>query len=463
MTPWDPRPGERPLEMTAPTTGTLPHPGLPGRTGPAHPPGATGGPGDADHPVPADGPAPRPDRSTAPRRSIDPVRLWRGCPWWARVLTVYGLARLGSAVLLLVAARTQVETVMTPQSPGYAHFVARMWDSNWYRGIAQDGYPDQLPIGLDGQPQQNAWAFFPLFPALARLLIWFTGQPWDVVAPGIALLAGAGAMLVIHRTIEVGCPLAVAARPGLPLATVAVVSTFPAAALLQTAYTEGLALLLVAVSLHLVVTRRYAWAAACLLLLGLTRAVALPMALVVLVHALGRRRAEDGLRPRTALALAGLGAVALVSGVLWQGICAWALGDASAYTRTQSAWRGGREVVPFLPWATAWQEIFGPRIWLLLVPAAIVIAVLVWSPGHRLLAPELQAWTVGYWLYLVAVVYPGSSVVRFALLAFPLGAAAVAIARSRWWVAGVILAGLGGQVVWVFTVWRFMPPMGWPP
>ena len=46
-----------------------------------------------------------------------------------------------------------------------------MFDGSWYRNVAENGYPAELPRGEDGLVQQNAWAFFPLFPMLARGLM----------------------------------------------------------------------------------------------------------------------------------------------------------------------------------------------------------------------------------------------------------------------------------------------------
>src|SRR5665647_1444525 len=120
-------------------------------------------------------------------------------PWWVQVLVVYWGARLVSAVVLLLVARTQAANLWTPQAPSYAQYTGLMWDASWYREIAEGGYPDMLPTGSDGRVLQSAWAFFPLFPALARALMAVTGAPWQVVAPTLALVAGTGAALVVHQ------------------------------------------------------------------------------------------------------------------------------------------------------------------------------------------------------------------------------------------------------------------------
>ncbi|WP_448631509.1 hypothetical protein [Cellulomonas soli] len=257
-------------------------------------------------------------------------RTW---PWWAQALGVYLLARLVSALLLMVTAQSQVENYWTPAQPSYLQFTGLMWDATWYRGIAEGGYPDTLPRGADGLVQQNAWAFYPLFPLLARVLMALTRAPWQVVAPVLATVLGAAAAVVVHRLVERGAPRAVAARPGLPLASVGLLSVFPTAVVLQVAYTEALALLLIALALLLLVSRRYGWLVVVLLALGFTRAVALPMAAVIAVHAAARwresRRAGESWGPRTWLALLGVGAAAGVSGAAWPLLCGWATGRAT--------------------------------------------------------------------------------------------------------------------------------------
>ncbi|WP_286218230.1 hypothetical protein [Paraoerskovia sediminicola] len=93
----------------------------------------------------------------------------------------------------------------------------------------------------------------------------------------------------------------------------------------------------------------------------------------------------------------------------------------------------------------------------------LAFVAVVLSPVMRRLGPEMQAWTGAYLAYLVAVIPPGSSLVRFLLLAFPLAAALVGWTRSRLWLAAVLVAGVGGQVWWVWTFWQLVPPTGWPP
>lgn len=394
--------------------------------------------------------------------------------WWVQVLLVWLGARAFSAVVFLVVARSQAENPWTPAAPSYAQYTGLMWDASWYREIAERGYPAGLPTDAGGVTQ-NAWAFFPLFPTMVRGLMVVTGGPWEVLAPTLALLLGTVAALVVFLLLE-----AVVARGPLagtdvgrrlPLAGVAVLGLAGAAPVLQVAYTESLALLLLAGVLWCLVERQYLLAAVLLPALGLTRAVALPVLVAVVVHATARyRRARaDGtaLRPGEWSSLVGLAAVAGAAGVLWPAVVGLRTGTLDAYTQVQAAWRGRGEVVPVLPWIDV-ARFFAGDLWL---PALVVViglgVALVAGPSLRRLGPELWGWTAGYLGYLLVAIEPGTSLIRFLVLAFPAAAvlALRALAARHWRTAlALLLVGAAlSQVVWVATVWRLVPPSGWPP
>lgn len=403
------------------------------------------------------------------------ARLWqwsRTRPWWLQVLAVYAGARLATTVVFLWVASIQGPNAWTPAHPGYFPYVGFMFDGSWYRHIAENGYPSELPVDAAGKVQQNAWAFFPLFPLLARGLMELTRLPWEVVAPTLALVLGALAMLAIYRTVVLGAPRAVAARPGLPLATVALVSVFPTAAVLQTAYTEALALALIAGALLLLIRRSYVWMAAAVLALGFTRAVALPMAAIVVVHAFVRwRLARSGRDTFTWRSAVGVGTLALwcfASGLLWPAICGWVTGVSDGYLKTQEAWRGFPSVTPFYGWT------YVPRFWfgawavpVVVAGSLLVVATLVVPAAWRL-GNELHAWAAAYVVYIAAVVEPGSSLARFLLLAFPLGAVTAGVvtrpaAARRWWFVCVLLLMIGLQFLWVREMWQAASGPDWPP
>lgn len=396
------------------------------------------------------------------------TRTW---PWWVQVLAVHLLARAVSAAVLMAVAARQVENLWTPASPSYAEFTGLMWDADWYRVIAEQGYPGELPRA-DGRVLQNPWAFFPLFPVLAGGLVRLTGGPWHVVAPTLALVLGAAAMLLVHRTVALGLQQVPADLPpavvrALPLATVAVLTTSAAAPVLQVGYTESLALLLLAGTLWCLLRRRYLDAVPLVLALGLTRAVALPVTAAVLAHGVARWRGRDGWAVGDRVRLAVLAVVAAASGLLWPTITGLVTGEPDAYTLTQGAWRGRGEVVPLVPWLDVARWLFGPWGVLVLVAVAALAVALVAGPAAARLGPELRGWTAGYLAYLVLVLEPGTSLVRFLLLAYPAAAVVALLAlrsRAPRVALGLVLAaGLAGQVVWVWQLWRLVPPSGWPP
>lgn len=391
-------------------------------------------------------------------------------PWWAAVLLVALGARALSAVLLVLVAQGQEATPWGPAQPSYGVYTALFWDASWYRQIVEQGYPTALPLGPDGRVTQNALAFFPLYPALVKGVLAATGGTWVVVAPLVSVVASTVALLVVHQVVAHAVR---SARPMVrrraPLLTVALLATSAAAPVLQVAYTEAVALLGIAVGLWALQRERYAVAAVAVAALGLTRAVAAAFVLVVGVHAVTRwRAASRGGRPfpvRDRLAVAAVAVVAVVAAVAWPALVGWRTGVPDAYRLTQGAWRGRGEVVWLVPWLDVGRWLLG--WWAIPVLAVLAGALAAGLASRRLrsLGPELHAWTVGYALYLVVVVEPGTSLIRFALLAFP-AFAAVAVAAAgarRAWSVVLVAAGLAAQVAWVVWLWRLVPPAGWPP
>jgi len=394
------------------------------------------------------------------------------------VLLVWLGARALSAVCFLVVASTQAANPWTDAAPSYVRYTGLMWDASWYRDIAETGYPAGLPRGADGRVVQNAWAFFPLFPTLARGVMTLTGGSWEVVAPTLALVLGTAAALVVHMVVAAAVargPLAgtdVGRR--LPLAAVAVLGLAGAAPVLQVAYTESLALLLLAGVLWCLIERQYLLAAVLLPALGLSRAVALPVVVAVAGHAVARYRAarregDDGERlgPADWGAMAAVAASAVGSGLLWPLVVGLRTGSPGAYAEVQAAWRGRGEVVPILPWVDVARYVAGPW-WLVALVVVVGLGVLlVATRPLRMLGPELWGWTAGYLAYLFVAIEPGTSLVRFLVLAFPAAVVLALLAlRARRWraaLAVLLLAAAISQVAWVATVWRLVPPSGWPP
>ena len=158
----------------------------------------------------------------------------------AWLLAVYALTRVVSTTVLLVVMQHQVPSGMTGGDDvpvSYFPFTA-LWDGQWYQYIADNGYPSTLPITDSGKVGENPWAFYPVFPYLARAVMAVTGIGFPAVASTIALLCGFGAAVLMGLLLR--------GRIGDPAAylVVALWASFPASVTLQLAYTESLAMLL---------------------------------------------------------------------------------------------------------------------------------------------------------------------------------------------------------------------------
>lgn len=379
-------------------------------------------------------------------------------PGWAVALAVYALARFLSFLVLDRTARFQEASGWTGPQPSYLEF-AGIWDGDWYRRIAENGYPVPLPRDATGHPAQSEWAFYPAYPFLVRGVMAVLETSWETTAPIVSVVLGAAAVVVVHRLF------ARIAGEQAALGGVLLFSVFPSSPVLQLAYTESLALLALAAALYLLVTRRYVWAMPAVVLLGFSRAVALPFAAVVAGHAVARWRArsDDPFPPSQRVAVVVLGLVSAAAGVAWPVLVGLVHGDLFLYADIQSAWRGG-ETVWLRPWWSMSQFLLGQ--WAGPVALVLLLAgTAVWLSGRRAraLGPELLGWCVAYVLYLLVVVEPFTSLFRFLLLLFPLALVVATSVRSRGHLLTWAAAFVSLQVVWVVWLWRFSPPSDWPP
>ncbi|GAB3081820.1 hypothetical protein GCM10027053_53420 [Intrasporangium mesophilum] len=394
---------------------------------------------------------------------------WTFVGW---VLAIYAVARVITTTILLLVMQHQAPSGMTggdnvPVS--YFPFTA-LWDGQWYWRIADGGYPDILPITDSGKVGENQWAFYPLFPYLAKAGMSITGLSFPAVASTIALVCGFGAAVLMGLLLRerIGDPAA--------YVVVALWASFPASVTLQLAYTESLAMLLLVAYLYALSRERWLIATVIALLIGLSRPIALPLGLVTLVVVVMRWR-KRGERPvargeyaAMAAALVGCG----VAGFLWPAIAWWRTGVSSAYTDTMAAWRGYATVEPFVPWldkATYWLgPTWGP-FWLF--AAAVLLVVAVAGPWAGALGAELRTWSLAYPAYLAVVLDPFTSLWRYLLPLFPvlpiLIGAGWADRRGNSWprllIIGVPLLVLCvlGQYWWTDVLWRFIPPSDYPP
>jgi len=381
-----------------------------------------------------------------------------------RVLAVYALCRAFSVVLLVIVARYQTPVSWTGPHPDYFSMTV-LWDGTWYRQIAEVGYPPALPVdAITGAVQQNAWAFYPAFPMMARLLMKVTGLGFPFVASTLALLLGFGAAVVMGLMFRerVGAKVAVAA--------VAVYAACPVSPSLQIAYTESLSILLLCGFLWAVSRERWIVAAGLGLLIGLTRAIGLPLAVVALVAVFlrWRRRRRD---PITAVE--GWSAIAALcscgaAGLLWPVIAGGVVGTPMAYTDSMGAWSLGPGYGLMDPWLQYVQQ--QPANAVKLGLAVVLIVGMTIGPWAAGLGVVLRTWTLAYAGYLLLLDSPSTSVFRHLLPLFPLTVVLIGGGwrdrPPRWlgWRTGfLIVAGLAGQVWWVWALLRFVPPIDFPP
>ncbi|AXJ11993.1 glycosyltransferase family 39 protein [Arthrobacter sp. PM3] len=388
-------------------------------------------------------------------------------PWWVQVSGLYIAARLVSACIFMAAALHQGVNPWFPAKPDYWNFI-NIWDARWYAEALQHGYPALLPTSAEGIVQENAWAFYPLFPMLGRVLsgLTGTGPAWSLTV--IALVAGLGAVLVAYRIFR--------HRAGHRTALWGVVflAAFPVAPVLQVPYAESLNLLLLGGALLLVMERRYLWAMPVALLMCLSRPTGVPLAatmgLLFLYRLWQRVTAQrktvqgetvPGIHSNAQLwSLAGLTAASGIGALLWPAI-AWAsTGDPGAYTKTETAWRGD-DLVPFKPWFDTGVMLFGPTLGVL-APFVLVAAftLLMMSRPVVALGTELRLWCCCYMGYLLVFLHPQTSTFRMLLPLFPLALSAALVSRSRAYRGTVVVMFVLLQIVWIVWLWAWAPLPG---
>jgi hypothetical protein len=358
------------------------------------------------------------------------VNLLRRAPWYVVPLGIFLVLRLVDGFLIVMVAHQQIPASALPADmpmptlvdpPSYLHVIAN-WDGQWYREIATHGYPAHLPTE-DGVVQQNAWAFYPVYPALVRLLM-IPGLSFGWAASVVSVIAGGAAVCLLYRMLESRCGRFAAAL------TVLALCCAPAAPILQAAYTDSLGLLLVLLALRLLDQGRFGWLAATGVVLALTRPITAPLAMVTAAYfgARWRHRAEDPFPDRDRRGLVLVTGALVTSAAIWPAVTGLVAGDWSAYGDTQRAWRGiaGNRPDTWLvslahgaP-AVRWIVIF------VFLAALVLIArnARQWSLGMRV-------WTVAYPVFILALTPPTSSLFRYLVLAGP-----------AWWPA----PGIGQRV-----------------
>lgn len=323
-------------------------------------------------------------------------------------------------------------TLDNPRDVVGAHSGLLTWDGNFYRDLATGWYDAVPPAGA---------RFFPLYPGIGRSLAPLFGgrEDWAlVVVSNVAAFAGA---LVLWRLVaEV---IDKASGPDRPVADRAawMVAIAPAAFVLAWAYTEGLALVLIAATLLALHRRSFLWAACFALLSAALRPVG-GLLLVPIMVELWRSRPRPPLP--TVVALVAAPFVGLV-GALW--VIAAATGDWSLPIDAQRELRGGfqdpitRVLEPIGEVAKGnFRDVYNlAHMWVLLA-----LFVVAW----RRRQPVSWLAYAGATLVLTLSSQQTDSLGRYALVVVPFVVALAQWADRRWRQVGVAAVSSVG-LVWL--------------
>ena len=366
--------------------------------------------------------------------------------------TVYLVSRIFVLVAGIILARNQIAlpigteririTYPMPPDPGYLAVMTN-WDGQWYRVIAEQGYPVVLPRAGWGGVDMNPWAFFPVFPLAVGGIMRATGLPFTVVGPILSTLIGFVAIHLLFRLVDraVGRWEAIVAVVG--------VCFYIASPIFSASYTESTALLMVVVCLLLLRARRYGWLVAALLVLALSRNVVIAMVPVIIAHAVVRwRQGDEGPNPRRfRLGIAALAAYAGLLTILWPNIVSAVTQTPDAYTQTMMAWRI-RTSLKLYAW---WDLLYAYAGVLGQVGGIVLVAAYAWwmlSKHSWRWGPELWGWAGAYPAYLLLVTNTTPSRVRYAMLAFTMTLIIAWFLNLRPWrrwryllLAGMVVAG----------------------
>lgn len=250
-------------------------------------------------------------------------------------------ARLSTRVLLVIAlalagiAWRFAVYLLSGHSGGPAEFVQAhcVWDCEWYTALIENGY--QREVGTPTQPERANWAFFPLYPLLAGLLVHGLGMS--------SALAG----FVLSNALTIAA--AVLARPMLDTERsywffVATLMIGPFSVLFSSLYTESLFVLLTVLTFLALRKSNYLLAACWIALLSASRITGVLMVFALAVQVIVDHRKQGRLwrdlpmrvlRDRDlmlAIFLAPIGLFVYMA-FLWVH-----MGDALAFSHIQRSW-----------------------------------------------------------------------------------------------------------------------------
>jgi hypothetical protein len=401
---------------------------------------------------------------------------WRLLPWWQKVLLIFLASRIVTTIIFAIFAVAQPLSYRTTASPDYFTF-ASLWDGQWYWLISLSGYPSALPHNDLGQVTENAWAFLPGYPAVMWVLTLGHHLPFPIIAPLVSTVFAAGAALLFYRLMAMKLPGSTA------LFAVVLFCTAPLSPILQVSYAESMALFLLFAALILLLQRRYLLLIPVAAAMALTRPSGFAFALLLLLHlihriTLSRRtdRKRDPLDARSFASIVAVGLTTAFAAVLWPIVAGIVTGVPNAYTATELVWRrayiGEQDLLPFTPWfqgAEWWLKWWHVPDVLALALGIVGVLALIGGFGAFLLSRwakplgiDLRLWMLSYAVYLLAVFFPQSSTFRLLVpLAPALGG--LAIPQNRLYRVVLVVAGIAGQIGWLYIAWwvdgqDFTPP-----
>lgn len=356
------------------------------------------------------------DGASSPPKEGERLRLRLG--WATFPLAVFFASRVVAGLLITIAGREQV--ALPQGAPGYSGGVgtgahpnllqlATNWDGQWYQRIAEDGYRSTLPT-VDGAVVQNEWAFYPVYPFLVRTITTVTGIDFALAATLLSIVCGAAAFVLLYRM------LLTTASTFTARATILCLAAYVATPILQVAYTESLALLIVLLGLRAVRAQRWKEILFYGLVLSLTRAIAPAFGVtVILCAALAYRTSERSAEDRRRL-LRGVatGVTCVAMAGIWPSIAGIVTGEPSAYLHTMAAW-GGYDG-PVGGWFTGLLQSGVAGVFVLVV-ALVGLAGILLRPGAASWGRELRVWCLVYVAYILGATPPGPSVWRYLMLA----------------------------------------------
>jgi hypothetical protein len=349
-----------------------------------------------------------------------PPRRWQ----W----DVAGLVALfmGTRIILTVIGLVSRELVPGPAmhpaplgiGPSYSSFSVLdrwgQWDTSWYLSIAEHGY---RPVPLEGALAN--YAFFPLYPLLIRWVGWFFGSAFigGLVVSNVAFIM---ACVFLYRLVALDRDAATARR------AVKYLFAAPAAFLFSAVLSESLYLALAVMCFYFARTRQWWAVGQAGFFLALSRGPGVLVAIPLLYIYLEQRRFSLR-RVRLdvlwlALLPAGLGVFLFFN---------WELtGDALSFARIQlTGW--GHELQN--PLAALWEAMTVGDVfisfngWFMAVVLTLTVALL------RKLGVAYALFALISIVLPLAYSEPGGSMVRYAVVIFPLYIVAARVSNGRPW------------------------------